>query len=98
MKAKPFVFDNNAYVQVEPSKATHVKIHIPGPSGTLFVPVMIKGSREGTGKWTWNGDINKPTLKPSILTQRGHFAPGFKEGDSCWCKYNAQHPDNQHFY
>jgi len=32
-----------------------------------FVPVQIKGTREGTGNWTWNGDVDYPTLKPSLL-------------------------------
>jgi hypothetical protein len=54
---------------------------------------MIKGTRQGTGKWTWNGDMEKPDFKPSLLTQSGHFAPQFKEGDSCWCTYNKEHPN-----
>ncbi len=29
---------------------------------------MIGGTREGTGNWTWNGDTEKPTLRPSLLT------------------------------
>lgn len=93
MKAKPIILDNMAYVQCEPARATHVRIKLPGPSGEMFIPVMIKGTREGTGKWTWNGDTEKPTLKPSVLTMAGHFAPDFKESDSCWCKYYAAHPD-----
>jgi hypothetical protein len=93
MKAQPIIFDNQAYVQVEPERATHVKIRLPGPSGVLFIPVMIKGTREGTGRWTWNGDIEKPTLRPSVLTQCGHFDPHFKAGDSCWCTYNKEHPN-----
>lgn len=36
-----------------------------------MLPVMIGGRREGTPNWTWNGSVDKPTLKPSILT-RGH--------------------------
>lgn len=30
---------------------------------------MLKGKREGSGSWTWNGDTEKPTLKPSLLTR-----------------------------
>jgi hypothetical protein len=99
MKAKAIIIDNMAYVQVDPSRATHVKIKLPGPVGEMFLPVIIKGPREGTGKWTWNGDIENPTFKPSILTQSGHFAPGFDpEKDSCWCKYYAENPDETSRY
>lgn len=93
MKAKPVILDDDAYVEVEPTRATHVKLKLPGPSGEMLLPVIIKGQREGTGKWTWNGDTEKPTLRPSVLIQSGHFAPGFKQGDSCWCTYFKAHPD-----
>jgi hypothetical protein len=36
--------------------------------GLMQLPVIIKGTREGTNCWTWNGDLEKPTLKPSIRT------------------------------
>jgi hypothetical protein len=29
---------------------------------------MVGGSRSGTPNWTWNRDCEKPTLKPSVLT------------------------------
>lgn len=51
-----------------PEEATHLQIHLPGPSGCLILPVQIKGRREGTGNWTWNGSVDAPDLKPSILT------------------------------
>lgn len=92
MKAQPITFENGTVIPVEPARATHIKIQLPGPSGTMCLPVMIKGTREGTGNWTWNGDIERPTLKPSVLSQSGHFAPEFKSGDSCWCKYYDEHP------
>src|SRR6266404_966629 len=92
MKAKPIIFESGSYVQVEPELATHVKIHLPGPSGERFLPIIIKGRREGTGKWTWNGDVDKPTLKPSILTQSGHFDPSQKDRP-CWCSYYKEHPE-----
>jgi Family of unknown function (DUF6527) len=99
MKAKPIIMsENGTDVQVEPALATHIKIHLPGPCGILYVPVIIKGQREGTGKWTWNGSIDKPTLKPSVLTQSGHFAPQFEKDDSCWCKYYKEHPEETPVY
>ena len=30
---------------------------------------MIGGTRRGTPNWTWNGSIDFPTVKPSILTR-----------------------------
>lgn len=41
------------------------------PTGYLSLPVITSGSRDDTGCWTWNGDLEKPTLKPSIK-QTGH--------------------------
>lgn len=46
--------------------------------------------------WTWNGDVDKPTITPSILTRSGHYMPDH-EG-SCWCTYNAEHPEDPYPY
>ena len=32
------------------------------------IPVITKGTRQGTNAWTWNGDLEKPTLRPSVRT------------------------------
>ena len=70
MKAQPMKFDGvRTYNRCEANEATHVNIIMPGPSGFICLPVQIKGTREGTGNWTWNGDTENPTLKPSILTK-----------------------------
>jgi hypothetical protein len=98
MKAKPLILGNDGFVQVSAGVATHVEINIPGPAGSCVLPIILKGSREGTGCWTWNGDTERPTLKPSVLRTSGHYVPGFKEGDSCWCTYYAERPDEvEHF-
>lgn len=41
--------------------------------GILTLPVITQGSRDKHARavWTWNGDLEKPTLKPSIKTQKG---------------------------
>ncbi len=49
--------------------------------------------RIGTGEWTWNGSVEKPTFTPSISVKSGHYAANFKAEDNCWCTYNAEHPD-----
>lgn len=70
MKAKPVkLVYGEGYFDSPIDEATHVTLNFPGPVGLLTLPVIIKGQREGTGCWTWNGDVDKPTLRPSVLTQ-----------------------------
>lgn len=99
MKAKPVkIIDGQGYVECPAAEATHLTINLPGPSGQLTLPVMIGGRREGTPNWTWNGDVEKPTLHPSVLSQSGHYALGFEQGDSCWCTYAKEHPDKTNLF
>jgi len=69
LKARPLrqLEDGQTLSPCEPHEATHIWIQTPGPFMNRFVPVQIKGTREGTGNWTWNGDVDYPTLKPSLL-------------------------------
>lgn len=34
-----------------------------------MLPVITKGSRDDSNAWTWNGDSEKPTLRPSIRSE-----------------------------
>lgn len=43
-------------------------------------------------RWQFNGDFEKPTISPSILTRNGHFEPNFT--GSCWCTFNKEHRDD----
>lgn len=76
MKAKPVkLIYGEGYIDAPISECTHVSLNFPGPSGCITLPVILKGTREGSGCWTWNGDTEKPTLRPSVLTEgssRGH--------------------------
>lgn len=74
MKAKPYKRqdDGVTYIPCKPEDATHLEFIMPGPMGRIILPVQTRGTRSGTGNWTWNGDTEKPTLKPSIL-HRGTF-------------------------
>lgn len=73
MRAKPMkLIHGEGFSPCEVEDATHVQLHCPGPFPTRFIPVQLQGTRAGTGNWSWNGDTDKPTLKPSILT-RGVF-------------------------
>ena len=69
MKAKPVTLVyGEGYVPSTVEDCTHITINFPGPVGLLTLPVIQRGTREGTGCWTWNGDTEKPTLRPSVLT------------------------------
>lgn len=69
--AKPVRLGAGRYEPCTVEEATHVTLNIPGPVGILTLPVMLKGTREGTGNWTWNGSTTAPTLRPSVLNT-GH--------------------------
>jgi hypothetical protein len=72
MKAKPLkLVYGEGYFLCEVSEATHVELNMPGPIPTRHIPVILKGNRAGTHCWSWNGDVENPTLKPSILTRTG---------------------------
>lgn len=72
MKAKPVKLINQWWVQVPVEEATHVHMIFPIEFKVLqnrYIPFQLSGSRAETNNWSWNGDTEYPTLKPSILTQ-----------------------------
>ena len=78
MKAKPVkLVYGEGYFDCSVEEATHVKLNFPGPVGILHLPVILKGTRAGTNCWTWNGDVDRPTLLPSVATQ-GVLSEGFE--------------------
>lgn len=68
MKAKPYKYDGKKFLPCSAEEASHVSLNFPGPSGWMMLPVILRGQRSGTNCWSWNGDTEKPTLKPSILS------------------------------
>lgn len=80
MKAKPFKWEDGAYKPCEVSETTHIQLHLPGPLSNRLIPVILRGSRDDHASvvWSWNGDTEKPTLKPSIRTKSSRFT---KEGE-----------------
>lgn len=78
MKARPLraEYDERgkiiSYAKCVAQDATHVMLHAPGPFWCRIIPVILKGKRAGTGCWSWNGDVEKPTLKPSLKTWGPH--------------------------
>lgn len=75
MKSQPLKLASGRYEPCEPDEATHLLLHLPGPLPNRILPVMIGGRREGTPNWTWNGSVESPTVRPSVLT-RGSDAAG----------------------
>lgn len=69
MKAKPLTLRPGGWDFCAPDVATHVMLRMPGPLPTRILPVILHGQRDGTPCWSWNGSTEKPTLRPSILTQ-----------------------------
>lgn len=70
MKAKPVrLIYGKGYQPCAVEDATHVELNVPGPTGRLWLPVILRGTRDGTGCWTWNGSTDAPTLRPSVLTE-----------------------------
>lgn len=70
MKAKPVkLVYGQGYFECPVSEATHVELNMPGPLPQRYLPVILRGTRDGTGCWSWNGDTDKPTLRPSILSE-----------------------------
>jgi hypothetical protein len=43
-------------------------------------------------RWQVMGPEQAPTVRPSVLVTSGHFIVGHT-GPSCWCTWNAAHPD-----
>ena len=46
----------------------YLRVQPNGYEFPIVLPVITSGSREQARAWTWNGDLEKPTLKPSVKT------------------------------
>ena len=65
IKAKPMRQVSKGYEPCDPSEATHIRLHMPGPFPNRILPVQ-PNSPKG---WSWNGSVDSPTVTPSILTR-----------------------------
>jgi hypothetical protein len=79
MKVKCLKVVDGKTIVCSAEQAEMVLIKLPQPDlgeyvdhSTRVLPVMIRGKREGTNCWSWNGDTEKPTFRPSILTQANY--------------------------
>ena len=71
MKAKPLKQISTGYEECTKEETTHLQFNVPGPFPNRIIPVIQKGKRDGSGCWSWNGDTEKPTIKPSVKTWNG---------------------------
>lgn len=77
MKAIPVKIINTpdgkstTYTKCSPSEATYLVLNFPGPLPLRILPIAI-GKKTKNSQWLWNGDMEKPTLTPSIRTTGGH--------------------------
>lgn len=61
----------------------------PGCEENHHVPVAPEDNPGSA--WSYNGNHDKPTLKPSVLVRGGHYSPLWKKDTSCYC--NSKAPD-----
>ena len=83
MKALPLVLVEGEYCQCDVAQATHVELRMPCVMSHRVLPVITSGPRKGTPCWTWNGDTERPTLRPSILTRWTHSKSGSPTDEIC---------------
>ncbi len=57
-----------AIAEVYGEAGLHLEFRPHGYPCSIVLPVITHGSRANTRAWTWNGSVERPTLKPSILT------------------------------
>jgi hypothetical protein len=55
--------------------------------------IWVANDHPNGARWSFNGDFNNPTFKPSLLVRSGHYIPEHKS-DSCWCTWNEEHKDD----
>jgi len=81
MKALPLKLVDGQYIPCNVFEATHLKLKFPiafAPLSERIVSIQTSGKREGTSNWTWDGDVIRPTLRPSVRT---HWQAGDGNGN-----------------
>ena len=52
-----------------PDGTSYLLFTVKGMDFETQLPVITKGNRDKTYAWTWNGSLDKPTVRPSVKTQ-----------------------------
>lgn len=72
---------------------TYLEFQPEGYENPIVLPVITKGSRDEANAWSWNGDAEKPTLKPSIKTTHANGTTSHIWLENGVCKYLADSTD-----
>lgn len=64
-----------------------------GYANPIELPVITSGSRDKSGAWTWNGDVERPTLRPSIRTYHGDGTESHLWLDNGMCRFLSDSKD-----
>ncbi len=56
--------------------------------------VITKDNVNYSAHWEFNGDLDNPTVSPSLLVRSGHYVSG-QENKRCWCDYHKEHPEEK---
>lgn len=67
MKAQPYKNDGRGLVPCTPQEATYLGLHMDGPWPDRMLP--IAPTTPPGPVWKWNGDVDRPSLTPSVLTK-----------------------------
>jgi hypothetical protein len=63
------VSSNAVFATLRERQGEHYLLFQPhGYEFPIALPVITRGSRDEARAWTWNGSLEKPTLKPSVKT------------------------------
>lgn len=63
------VASNAVFAVLDTRNGTHyLRFQPHGYEFPIALPVITHGSRDVANAWTWNGSLEKPTLKPSVKT------------------------------
>lgn len=54
---------------------------------------MARAPDCGKHPWGFNGDLERPTLTPSILMKRGHYCNADGKPGNCACDFQQRFPD-----
>jgi len=67
----------------------HLRFDCPGCGEPHIVNLT------GLHAWTFNGDLEHPTLSPSVLVRRGHYCNNPPVPGDCACDFQQRFPDEE---
>lgn len=78
-----------------------------GQCGNVVLPVTWTPEGMARSKhlaarpiWGFNGDFDRPTFTPSVLTRHGHYVKGLTGPDpeGCACNFSERYPDEEPYH